>query len=65
MEDFRTMHKLHINLLKLKAIFFGIKIYLQNHAFELAKVLYDNPTLISYINYMGDQKSKDCNSLAK
>ena len=56
------MHKLHINLLKLKAIFFGIKIYFQNHAFE---VLYDNPTVISYINYMGDQKSKDCNSLAK
>ena len=55
----------HINVLKLKEIFYGIKTYCKNHVFKHVKVMCDTTTAISYINHMRGQKPEDCNLLAK
>ena len=54
-----------INVLELKAIFYGNKSYSKNQVFKHVKVMCDNTTTISYFNHMGGQKFEDCNSLKK
>ena len=55
----------HINVLELKAVFYGIKIYCENKTYKHVKVMCDNTTAVSYINHMGGQKSIECNKQAK
>ena len=53
--------KLHINVLELKAILFGLKSLLSNTSNCCIKILSDNSTAVGCINNMGSCKSKDCN----
>ena len=51
---------LHINVLELKAVFFGLKSFLNDASGKHIRVRCDNTTTVSYINHLGGVKSIDC-----
>ena len=54
--------RLHINVLKLKAIFLALKAFIKTKN-EHVKIMCDNTTAISCINKMGTSHSMDCHYL--
>ena len=48
----------HINVIKLQAIFYGIKIYYKNHVLKHVKVMLGKTAAIFYINPMGSPSLK-------
>ena len=54
----------HINILELKAFEIGIYTYCRNKQFSNIRVIYDNITVMSYINNIGGTKSITCNNIA-
>ena len=55
----------HINILELKAAYFGILAYCKNKSFRHVRVMMDSVTAIAYINNLGGFKSLRCNTMAK
>ena len=55
----------HINVLELRAAYFGILAYCKNRNFRHVRVMMDNITAIAYINKKGGCKSIKCNNIAK
>ena len=55
----------HINVLELKAIYFGLKSFFKSTKSAHIRIKSDNTTAIAYINSMGGVKSKDCLVIAK
>lgn len=54
----------HINVLELKAVFFGLKSLCSNEQNVHIRLRVDNMTAMTYINNMGGIKSINCNRLA-
>lgn len=54
----------HINVLELKAIYFGLKT-LWNGSSEILRVFTDNTTALAYVNKKGGIRSQECNDVAK
>ena len=54
----------HINVLELKAAFFGISA-LKDKKYKHARIMIDNTTAVAYINKMGGTVSQECNEIAK
>ena len=55
----------HINVLELKAIYFGLKSFFKSTKSAHIRIKSDNTTAIAYINSMGGVKSKECLTVAK
>lgn len=56
---------LHINLLELKAIQFGLCSYLDKMHDEHIRIRTDNTTSVSYVNNLGGVKSIECHKIVK
>ena len=56
--------KLHINVLEMIAVLFGLKCFCSNVTNTHVRVFVDNSTAVSYINEMGGMKSELCNRVA-
>ena len=54
----------HINVLELKAIKTGIYTYCKNRDILHVRVMWDNATVIGYVNNMRGMKSQTCNNIA-
>lgn len=54
----------HINVLELKAIYFGLKCLWDGHS-EIIKVYTDNTTALAYVNKKGGVRSDQCNEVAQ
>ena len=54
----------HINVLELKASFFGLKSFASDLTNVHIKVSMDNTTAIAYVNHMGGSHSIECNEVA-
>ena len=57
--------KLHINVLELMAIFFGLKSFLTNVENSHIRIQSDSTTAVHYINNLGGVKSMTCHKVAK
>ena len=56
---------LHINVLEMIAVLFGLKCFCPNLTNTHVRVFVDNSTAVTYINEMGGMKSELCNRVAK
>ena len=57
--------KLHINILELKAILFGLKSFFPGVRDKHIRIQSDNSTAVAYVNNKGGVKSIDCHRQAK
>ena len=57
--------RMHINVLKLKGVFIGIRTYCHNKSYKHVRVMSRSSTAIAYIYNKGIIKSKKCNEIAK
>ena len=55
----------HINVLELKAVFFGLKSFFNDSVDIHIRVKSDNTTAVAYINNFGGVKSLNCHEVAK
>lgn len=55
----------HINVLELKAIYFGLKTLCSEARGKHIRVRSDNTTAVQYVNKMGGTRSIDCNLVAR
>ena len=56
---------LHINLLEIKAVQFGIQSFLKDESNKHIRIRTDNTTAVTYINKLGGVKSIDCHKVVK
>ena len=56
---------MHINVLELKAILFGLRSFLNEESSKHIRIKTDNSSAVSYINNFGGVKSIQCHSIAK
>ena len=61
----REESDLHINILELKAVMFGLKVFCSNFSNTHIKLLIDNTTAVFTLNKMGSCKSPECNDIVK
>ena len=61
----RSEMKEHVNVLKLKAILFGLKALAKSVTKVRIKVLTDNSTAVACINKFGTSRSRECDSVTK
>ena len=60
-----TEKEAHINVLELKAIYFGLKCYFYDYFNKHIRIKSDNTTAVAYINNFGGCRSLDCHNIAK